>query len=129
VAKALSEIAWRDDGILLIVQAVLYSFLTFFFDFIDLLVVSTWLGLPTYLLTFASPVILRLRRPDLRGPFRIPGGLPVLILTAAIPSLIAVYVLFTIEPRHLLIGCAMASTGPLLYLLTGRWRRRAAIDR
>ena len=114
---------------ILIVQAVLYSFLTFFFDFIDLLVVSTWLGLPTYLLTFASPVILRLRRPDLRGPFRIPGGLPVLILTAAVPSLIAVYVLFTIEPRHLLIGCAMASTGPLLYLLTGRWRHREAIDR
>ena len=77
-------------------------------------------------MTFASPVILRLRRPDLRGTFRIPGGWPVLLLATGIPSLIAAYVMFTIEARHLLIGCAFASTGPLLYMLTAGWRRREA---
>jgi amino acid transporter len=105
---------------ILILQAVLFSILTYFFNFIELLVVSTWLALPSYLLTFATPLVLRWKRPDLRGPFRIPGGWPVLIVTALVPTLIALYVLCTIQMVHLLIGLGFALIGPLLY-----WTMRA----
>lgn len=101
---------------ILILQAVVYSVLTYFLGFVELLIVSTWLALPSYLLQFASPVVLRLKRPDLRGPFRIPGRLPVLVLVAAIPSLIALYALFTITLRHLLIGLGFVALGPILFL-------------
>jgi len=100
----------------LILQAVVYSVLTFFFGFVELLVVSTWLALPSYILQFASPVVLRLKRPDLRGSFRIPGGLPVLLLVAGVPSLIALYALFSIALPHFLIGLGFIAAGPILFL-------------
>ena len=107
---------FKTPARILVLQAVVYSVLTYFFGFVELLVVSTWLALPSYVLQFASPVVLRLKRPDLRGPFRIPGGLPVLVLVAAVPSLIALYALFTITLRHLLIGLGFAAVGPVLFL-------------
>src|SRR5207249_1209273 len=96
----------------LILQAVVYSVLTFFFGFVELLVVSTWLALPSYILQFASPVVLRLKRPDLRGSFRIPRGLPVLLWVAAVPSLIALDALFAIARPHLLLRLGFVDAVP-----------------
>ena len=76
----------------LLIQAVLYSALTYFLDFVEILVVSTWVAIPSYLLIFAMPLILRVRRPEIRGPFRIPGGWPVLLLIAVPPTAISLYV-------------------------------------
>ena len=101
---------------ILILQAVLFSILTYFFNFVELLVVSTWLAIPSYVVTFVTPLVLRWKRPDLRGPFRIPGGWPVLIVTALVPTVIAIYVLFTINPFDLLVGLGFALIGPILYV-------------
>jgi len=111
---------------LLFLTAILYSLLTLFFDFVQLLVASTWLAVPAYLLTFASPVILRWRHPCIRGPFRIPGGWPVLLATALVPSTIAVYVLLTVEVKHVLLGLGFITAVPPLYVLSRWWNRRAA---
>lgn len=111
--------------VLITVQAVLYSILTYFFTFIDILIVSTWLALPVYLLQFATPIVLRLRRPDLVGRFRIPGGWTGVLLATLPPSAIAVYALATVEHEHILTGLMFAALGPILYLFHRR-RRSAA---
>jgi amino acid transporter len=116
---------------LLILQGVFYSALTFHFGFVELLVMSTWLALPSYLFTFVAPLILRWKRPDLRGPFRIPGGWPVIIPLAALPFAIAlyvlVYVLLTEELDVLLMGFSFLAVIPLVYLWARRERRKHGI--
>lgn len=107
----------------LIVQAVLYSVLTLVMSFSQLLFVSTWMSVPAYLMTFAAPLVLRARHPELRGRFRIPGGWPVLVLTALAPSAIALYVLFRIEWDDVLVGSVLIATGPVLYGVMAAWRR------
>ncbi len=108
----------------LILQAILYSILTFFLSFRQLLMVSTWMALPVYILMFLTPIILRLKYPRIHGRFRIGGGWPGLLLTAFSPILIALYVLLKIEREHILRGLAFMAVGPLLYAGSAWWRRR-----
>ncbi len=107
----------------LIGQAVLFSILTYFFDFSEILIVSVWTALPSLLLLFITPIVLRLKRPDLKGRFRIPGGWPGLLLTSLTPSAIAVFALLTVEFKYILIGLVFLAIGPVLYLFSARWRR------
>jgi len=99
----------------LLLLAVLYSALTFFLSFAQLLIVSTWISIPVYFLTFVAPVALRLKRPELRGRFRIPGGWTGLLLAVLSPSLVAGYVLFNVEREEMLVGMALMALGPLIY--------------
>ena len=110
----------------LVIQAVFYSVVTYFFDFVEILIVSTWIAIPSYLLTFAIPMILRIRRPELHGPFRIPGGFPVLILCAVPPSAIALYVLVTVSSDEVWTGLGFFALPPLLYAWSkwSRWRSK-----
>jgi amino acid transporter len=116
---------------LLILQGLFYSALTFHFGFVELLVVSTWLSLPIYLATFIAPLILRWKRPDLRGPFRIPGGWPVIIPLAALPFAIALYVLVNVLLTQgldvLLMGFFFLAVIPLVYLWARRESRKRGI--
>jgi len=114
---------YQTPHVCLIVQAILYSVLTYFLSFTELLMVSTWMALPAYVLTFLTPIILRWKRPEIRGPFRIPGGWPGLIVTALCPILIALYALFEIDRQHILRGLAFMATGPILYFFSARRRR------
>jgi amino acid transporter len=98
----------------LVIQALLYSVLTAFFDFVDILTISTWIAIPSYLLLFVSPILLRARHPELRGSFRIPGGWPAVGLCAVLPSAIALGVLATLSLRELLAGLAVMGLVPLL---------------
>jgi amino acid transporter len=109
---------------ILILSGILFSLLTFFFDFVQILVASTWIALPTYLMTFASPIILRWKHPEIRGPFRIPGGWPVLLVVTLIPSAIALYVLLTVETKHVLLGLGFMTAIPLTYVLSRRFHPR-----
>ncbi len=110
---------------ILILAAILYSLLTLFFDFVQILTASTGMALPTYLLTFASPFILRGRDPGQIGRFRIPGGWPVLLVTALVPSAIALYALFTVEMKALLLGLAFIAAVPVMLALSRRQLRRS----
>jgi amino acid transporter len=114
---------YGTPSVFLILQAIFFSIVTYFFDFLEILVVSTWIGLPTYLLMFVTPMILRSKRPDLKGPFRIPGGWPGLLLCAIPPFVISVYVLVTVSPREMLLGLPFFAVGPLLYVWA-RWSHR-----
>jgi amino acid transporter len=106
---------------LLVVQALVLSVLTYFWKFLDILVFSTWLALPAYLLFFVLPFIIRWKHPELRGPFRIPGGLPGLLLVAIAPVLISIFLIITIEYEKLFLGLGCIAAGPLLYFSV-QWR-------
>ncbi len=114
---------YGTPSLVLVLQALLYTVLTYFLDFLQILVVSTWISLPSYLVMFFTPAILRIRRPDLRGPFRIPGGWPVMLLCALPPAAICVYMLFTVATEAILGGLVFLALPPLLYLWS-RWAQR-----
>ena len=100
---------------LLVVQALVLSALTYFWEFLDILVFATWLALPSYLLNFVLPFIIRRKHPELRGPFRIPGGTPGLLLVTIPPILISIFLMITIEYEKLFLGLGCIAVGPLLY--------------
>ena len=82
---------------------------------------ATWIGLPSYILMCMTPVFLRIKRPELKGPFRIPGGWPGLLLCAIPPFAISVYLMVMVSPREMLLGLPFFAVGPLLYV----WARRS----
>jgi amino acid transporter len=110
---------------LLIAQALVLSVLTYYWKFLDILVFATWLALPSYLLGFVLPFIIRWKHPDLRGPFRIPGGLPGLLLLTIPPILISIFLIITIEYQKVFLGLACIAAGPLLYFTAQRWINRS----
>jgi amino acid transporter len=109
----------------LIIQAIFYSAVTYSFSFVEILIISTWIAVPSYILLFVTPIVLRIRQPDLRGPFRIPGGFPVLILCAVPPAAIAIFVLFTVSSDEVLAGLGFFALPPLLYVWS-KWSSRGS---
>ncbi|MBW2510271.1 MAG: APC family permease [Deltaproteobacteria bacterium] len=107
---------------LLIVQALVLSALTYFWKFLDILVFATWLALPSYLLSWVLPFIIRWKHPGLRGPFRVPGGWLGLVLVTIAPVLISIYLIVTIEYQKLFLGLGCMAVGPLLYFSV-QWQK------
>lgn len=107
----------------LLLQALFYSVVTYFFGFIEILVVSSWIAMPSYCLTAVMPLALRVKHPGLRGPFRIPGGAPVLVLCAIPLIATSVYVLLTVSTRETLIGAGFLAIPPILFLWS-RWAKQ-----
>jgi amino acid transporter len=74
-------------------------------------------------LEFASLIQLRRREPDLRGAFRIPAGIPVLVLLALLPmAFITVAVALEVRSKEIglpgvLIAALLAAAGPAWYAL------------
>ncbi len=112
----------------LILHAILFSVLVFVFDFVELLVLGALISVPGFILTFLSPLILRWKYPNLRGPFRIPGGWPVIIPTAVVPCLIAIYFVTTAESSGLVTTGVMFSAAPVIYWAVRAYNRRHGVD-
>jgi amino acid transporter len=110
---------------LLIGQALVLSVLTYFWKFLDILVFATWIALPSYLLGFVLPFIIRWRHPDLRGSFRIPGGIPGLVLVTIAPVSISIFLIITIGYEKLFAGLGCIAAGPLLYFSVQWWNRQS----
>ena len=116
-----------------LVSAVVYSVFALL-PFGGLLAGDVLLYTAALALEFAA--LLRLRRvePELRGAFRVPAGIPVLTLLAALPVLLLV-VAVALEVRSrtiglpgVLVAVCLAVAGPLAYAaLLGRRARVAAL--
>jgi amino acid transporter len=119
---------YQTPHIALILHAICFSVLVFVFDFVELLVLGALVSVPVYLLTFLSPLILRWKYPNLRGPFRIPGGWPVIIPTAVVPCLVAIYLVATAEPSGLITTGILFSAAPVIYWAVRAYNRRHGID-
>ena len=73
-----------------------------------------------YVLIFVASVALRAREPHLPRPFRIPGGTAGMVVAAGMPTLVGLFVMVANGVEYLLLGAAIAATGPVLYMLTKR---------
>jgi amino acid transporter len=90
------------------------------FDFVELLVLGAIVSVPVYIITFVSPLILRWKYPNLRGPFRIPGGWPVIIPIALVPSVLALYLIASSSREELVGAIGFIVVAPLIYW-AARW--------
>ena len=117
-------------NVILIIQALLLSVMTYYWGFVEVLVFGIWLAMPVYLAEFTLPIILRWKHPELRGTFRIPGGWPGLFLVCAMPTTLCLYVLFMVPSElfegglgQIFVALACITAGPLLYQWS-RWTNK-----
>jgi len=68
-------------------------------------------------MSFVIPFIIRVKHPEIRGPFRIPGGLPGLLLVALPPALISIFLIVTIGYDKLFLGLGCIAAGPVSYFV------------
>jgi len=84
------------------------------------------------MLEFVTLVVLRIKEPNLKRGFRVPGGLPGAILTGVFPLILLL--LAVVESNHetvlrmngLLFGVLIILAGFVIYFITGRHRRAPA---
>ena len=101
----------------LLFQGILLSIMTFGMGFVDLLVIGTWLSIPSSLIGFAVFVSLRLKQPNLDRPFKIHGGWPVIIPIVAIPCAIAIFIFINTPKEYLLESIPLLFSGFLVYTI------------
>ncbi|WP_425144746.1 APC family permease [Deinococcus sp.] len=117
----------------IIVCAVIYALLSVQ-TFSSLLNVTVLMYGVSLLLQFAALIALRLREPRMRRPFRIPGGLPAVVVLSLLPAVILVMaVVTTVQdkdkgPSFVALSLPLLAAGPLLYLLTRAIFKRGAPD-
>ena len=73
-------------------------------------------------LEFAALIVLRVREPGMKRPFRVPGGLAGAVLLAVLPTLLlAAAVARNVGEQGLtsglLIGLALVAAGPMVYVM------------
>jgi len=86
------------------------------------------------MLEFVTLVVLRVREPNLRREFRVPGGLTGAILAGVFPLLLLSMALVESETQSvlgmngLLFGVLIVMTGFCVYAATGKLRKRLRVD-
>jgi len=86
----------------LIIQGIVLSVMTMGMNFVDLLVIGTWISIPLYIIGFFVFISLRYSKPDLHRPFKISGGMVFPWITVIIPTIIALFI-FIYTPNHYLM--------------------------
>jgi amino acid transporter len=118
----------------LVVSAAIYTLVVILFnDFEALATVDVLLYCSVLFLEFGSLIVLRLREPGMKRPFKIPGGWfgvvlvclgPLLIVSIAIKGQIDDVGLWEAVGKALLL----MATGPILYPIARWWKRRNNYD-
>ncbi len=114
-----------------LVSAVCYSVFALL-PFSELVVADVVLYSVALALEFGALLQLRVNEPTLRGAFRVPGGLSVVALLAALPMCILLLTMWLayrggdLGATAVVGALTAAATGPVLYMLTpyarGRWK-------
>ncbi|SDX32801.1 APC family permease [Eubacterium barkeri] len=87
------------------------------FGFEALVVIDVILFMMCYVVWFISGVALRIKEPDLDRPFKIPGGVPVMVGIIVIPLCLCVIAMFTNGANSLILGSIALLTGPIAYVI------------
>jgi amino acid transporter len=116
----------------LVVSSAIYS-VFILGPFQSLVVVDVTIYAAALLLQFAALVALRIRRPDMERPYRIPGGWFGIVVVVTLPTAVialAVYFQAYYEGWQGSIGLALIglATGPLLYPVAAAMRRRRHVE-
>jgi len=81
------------------------------------------------LLEFVALVVLRVRQPELRRPFKIPGGLPISVMVGMGPAFLIAFSLWAARDEHvaglpaLAFAAVVAASGPIVYIFARRSSR------
>ena len=114
-----------------LVCSVLYSLFSLT-DFAWLVVITVVLYAVTVILEFAALIVLRVRLPNMKRPFRVPGGMAGAVVITVLPCAIlalAIYSHYTFEGAQALYLSAIGlATGPLLYPLLKRFVKKDRPD-
>jgi amino acid transporter len=86
-------------------------------SFDQLIIIDVMLLNFSYIMIFIAAIILRIKEPDLKRPFRVPLGTKGLIAICFCPIIIALTALFTNGKEALLLGAAACVSGPVFYLI------------
>ena len=90
------------------------------FSFNELIVLNVWLYSLSLLVELAAFVYLRVASSSLYRPWRVPGGLPVAVLIAAVPAAVSLLAMATAGWTNTVAGVLAALTGPLAYVVMQR---------
>lgn len=114
---------YHTPDVAIILQGAWASVLTLIGSFQDLFTYVMFMAWIFYGLSVAAVVVLRIRRPDLRRPYRCPGYpyAPALFLIATTVLIVNTIIA---DPKHSLFGICLALCGLPLYFV---FRRSAAI--
>ena len=105
----------------LITQGIVLSIMTMGMNFVDLLVIGTWISIPLYIIGFFVFISLRYSKPDLPRPFKVSGGLIFPWITVIIPTIIALFI-FIYTPNHYLMeAIPVLLSGFVIYWLWNRF--------
>ncbi|MCD0167415.1 APC family permease [Deinococcus sp. 12RED42] len=84
------------------------------------------------ILQFAALIVLRVKAPDMPRPFRVPGGLPGVLLVALLPTFIIILAVrgTVLESGTAFLGLAGAllASAPVAYLMLGAVFKRGQAD-
>ena len=99
----------------LITQGIVLSIMTMGMNFVDLLVVGTWISIPLYIIGFFVFISLRYSKPDLLRPFKVSGGMIFPWITVIIPTIIALFIFFFTPEHYLMEAIPLLLSGFVIY--------------
>jgi len=121
---------WGTPYASLILCSAIYGLFALL-SFRSLVVIDMLLAAVVLLLNFTAVVVLRLKRPNLSRPFKIPGGwLGVWLAGASLTGCLVTCLVFTMISssgawKQVAIAAAMLTTGPLAYFVRQKTRKLA----
>jgi amino acid transporter len=123
---------FKTPTVAIVIQALICSVLVLS-AFGSLVAIDVTIYACALLLEFASLIAMRIKRPDLERPFKVPGGWFGVVLITVLPLFVIVTaVYFQVLDVGLIqgIGWAVAglATGPIMYYVLRPSKRRKGVD-
>jgi amino acid transporter len=109
--------------IAILLSSLVYAILAVL-NLVQLIKVYAWLRIAVTILTVLAAWQLRKIKPDLRRPFRIPGGRTGLLYVVSAPLVMAVVALLGSDKFSLLWGPMALAAGPVAYFILRGLRER-----
>jgi amino acid transporter len=108
----------------LVIQGLVLSIMTLGMNFVDLLVVGTWISIPLYIIGFFVFISLRYTQPDLPRPFKVSGGLIFPWITVIVPTGIALFIFIYTPDQYLFESMPLLLSGFIIYWVWNQFKSR-----
>ena len=106
----------------LVTQGLVLSIMTMSMNFVDLLVVGTWISIPLYIIGFFVFISLRYTHPELPRPFKVSGGMIFPWITVIVPTFIALFIFIYTPNQYLFESVPLLLSGFVIYWVWNRFK-------
>ena len=106
----------------LVAQGLVLSIMTMGMNFVDLLVVGTWISIPLYIIGFFVFISLRYTQPDLPRPFKVSGGMIFPWITVIVPTVIALFIFIYSPNQYLFQSIPVLLSGFVIYWVWNKFK-------